>query len=106
MDIEFYTTTTGVQPFVGWLERLRDKKAWLIIRKRLQQIKEGDHLGHYRGAGAGVLELKIDYGPGYRLYCGMANQKLIIMLCGGDKSAQQKDIEKAREYWNDWKSRN
>jgi putative addiction module killer protein len=53
--------------------------------------------------GGGVLELKIDYGPGYRVYFGQVGAKLVILLCGGDKSSQGEDIRKAIEYWEDYK---
>jgi putative addiction module killer protein len=61
------------------------------------------NLGDCRSVGGGVLELKIDYGPGYRVYCGQVGNKLVILLCGGDKSSQSDDIRIAIEYWEDYK---
>ncbi|MEY3869481.1 MAG: hypothetical protein RLZZ338_3372 [Cyanobacteriota bacterium] len=59
----------------------------------------------YRSLGEGLFELKIDYGPGYRLYFGQIASIIVILLCGGDKSTQDRDIEKAREYWRDYYAR-
>lgn len=61
------------------------------------------NLGEWNSVGHGVYELKIDYGPGYRIYFGQEGNRLIILLCGGDKTTQQKDIKKAQEYWADWR---
>ena len=60
-------------------------------------------LGNCEPVGAGVLELKVDYGPGYRVYFGQVGTKLVILLCGGDKSSQPEDIRKAIEYWEDYR---
>lgn len=63
------------------------------------------NLGDCKPVGSGVLELIIDYGPGYRVYLGQVGTKLVILLCGGDKSSQTGDIRKAIEYWEDYKNR-
>jgi putative addiction module killer protein len=60
-------------------------------------------LGDCEPVGAGVLELKIDYGPGYRVYFGQVGTKLVILLCGGDKSSQPEDIRRAIECWEDYR---
>jgi putative addiction module killer protein len=62
-------------------------------------------LGDWRSVGDGVCELRIDYGPGYRVYYGQDGEALILLLCGGDKRTQAKDIEKAHGYWKDYKAR-
>lgn len=61
------------------------------------------NLGRYRGVGQGVIELKIDFGPGYRVYVGLEGAGLIILLCAGNKGSQDQDIRKAIEYWNDYR---
>lgn len=61
------------------------------------------NLGEWRSVGEGVNELKINYGPGYRVYFGQEGQTMVILLCGGDKNTQQKDIQRAQEYWADWR---
>ena len=74
------------------------------IRARLDRVEEGN-LGDYKSVGEGVFELRIDYGSGYRIYFGQEGSRIIILLCGGDKSTQAQDIRKAQEYWEDYRSR-
>jgi putative addiction module killer protein len=66
------------------------------IEKRLQRVKFGN-LGDYRSVGEGVCELKIDYGPGYRIYFGQIGLTIVLLLCGGDKSTQEQDILRAKK---------
>ncbi len=80
--------------FIDWLKRLRDREAKVRIAKRLDRLGEGN-AGDVKSVGGGVSELRIAYGPGYRLYCAWRGTTLIILLCGGDKSTQTKDIERA-----------
>jgi putative addiction module killer protein len=61
--------------------------------------------GDWKPVGHGVFELRIDYGPGYRMYCAAQGAELVILLCGGDKRKQDQDIETAHEYWQDYKER-
>jgi putative addiction module killer protein len=70
----------------------------------LTRLRTGQH-SNVRSVGSGVAEYKIDFGPGYRIYFGIDGDKLIILLCGGDKKTQRKDIEKAKKYWQDYKDR-
>ena len=70
---------------------------------RLERIKLGN-LGDFRSVGEGVCELRIDYGPGYRIYFGQIGNIIVIILLGGDKSTQNRDIRKAIEYWRDYRS--
>ncbi len=81
---------------------LRDQRAKARIRTRIARVRLGN-LGNYEPVGNGVLELKISYGPGYRVYFGQVGVKLVILLCGGDKSSQAEDIRRAIEYWEDYK---
>jgi putative addiction module killer protein len=71
---------------------------------RLRQLEHGN-LGDMKSVGEGVLEMRIHTGAGYRVYCGRHGQHWIVLLLGGDKSSQAKDIVRAREYWEDWKRR-
>ncbi|MCW6049283.1 type II toxin-antitoxin system RelE/ParE family toxin [Lyngbya sp. CCAP 1446/10] len=103
-EIQRYVTPDGQIPFTEWLKALRDLKAEAKIRGRLDRIKLGN-LGDFRSVGAGVFELKIDWGPGYRVYFGQIEQTIVLILCGGDKSTQDRDIRKAIEYWIDYRSR-
>lgn len=83
------------EEFLEWLRALKDRKARGIIRDRLLRI-EGGNLGKAFGVGGRVSEIKIDYGPGYRLYFTRAGQVVIVLLCGGDKSTQGADIARAK----------
>jgi putative addiction module killer protein len=86
------------------MERLRDKLAKARIASRLRQIEEGN-LGDAKPVGEGVVELRVHVGAGYRVYCGRYGQHWIVLLCGGDKSSQAKDIGRAKTYWTEWKRR-
>jgi putative addiction module killer protein len=74
------------------------------IRARLDRVEAGN-LGDYKVVGKGVGELRIDYGPGYRVYFGQLGTTVIVLLCGGDKSSQDEDIRQAIEYWTDYGNR-
>lgn len=84
------------EEFSKWLRKLRDINARANILKRLVRVGNGN-LGDYKSVGAGVLEIRIDYGPGYRLYFTMQGVELILLLIGGDKSSQKADIKLAQE---------
>ncbi|MFB8791514.1 MAG: type II toxin-antitoxin system RelE/ParE family toxin [Potamolinea sp.] len=103
-EIQNYLTAEGRNPFEEWLDSLRDTRAVDKIEKRLKRVGSGN-LGDYRSVGEGVCELKIDYGPGYRVYFGQIGSTIVLLLCGGDKSTQEQDIIKAREYWRDYERR-
>ncbi len=81
--------------FDKWLKKLRDKKAKAIIQVHINRIIENT-IGQTRSIGQNIHEKKINYGPGYRLYFVNQNKQTIILLCGGDKSTQQNDIEQAQ----------
>ena len=101
-QVENYVRSDGRCPFEDWMNSLRDERARARIRTRIARVRLGN-LGNCEPVGNGVLELKIDYGPGYRVYFGQVGTKLVILLCGGDKSSQSKDIRRAIEYWEDYK---
>ncbi|EON74808.1 hypothetical protein ADIS_4709 [Lunatimonas lonarensis] len=67
---------------------------------RIQKLENGEHFGDCKPVGEGIHELRIDYAKGYRIYCNEREGKIIILLLGGEKSTQQKDIEKSKEIWN------
>jgi putative addiction module killer protein len=83
--------------FANWLKRLRDANARARINLRIDRIELTGNLGDVESVGEGVSELKIDYGPGYRLYFAYRRKEVILLLIGGDKSSQQKDIQKAKK---------
>lgn len=84
-DIQIYVRADGYAPFSEWLRGLRDVRGRAKIRARLNRLALGNY-GDCRGVGDGVQELRIDYGPGYRVYFGQVNITVILLLCGGDKA--------------------
>lgn len=86
--------------FDKWLKRLKDLRAKAKILFRIQKIENEGHFGDCNPIGNGIHELRINYAKGYRVYFKETDGKIIILLVGGDKSTQQKDIEKAKNIWN------
>ncbi len=103
-ELIIYETAQGKAPFSEWLDSLRDRSARARIRKRLDRIELGN-LGDYEAIGEGVYELRIDYGPGYRLYYANVSVTIVLLLCGGDKDTQIGDIDRAIQFWNDFNQR-
>ena len=95
-------TNDGKSVFQGWLRTLRDRRAKINITKRLAQAKKGN-FGDTRPIGNGAHEMRIDYGPGYRVYYANDEETIIVLLCGGDKSTQDEDINAAKGYWAAYK---
>lgn len=85
--------------FDKWLRKLNDLKAKAKILFRLQKLEKDEHFGDCEAVGEGIREIKINYAKGYRVYFKETDGKIIILLIGGDKSSQQRDIEKAKEIW-------
>lgn len=105
MEVRIYKTKDGKQPFTKWYDGLKDQASQLRIRKRLRQITLGN-FGDSKSVGAGVYELRFFFGKGYRVYYAKDRDVVVLLLCGGDKSSQPKDIENAKAYWQDYKERN
>lgn len=99
-DILIYKTREGKEPFIAWLFSLRDKMIRHRIEVRIDRIRHGNYGDHKRFHG--IMELRLEFGKGYRVYCGEDGNKIIILLTGGDKAYQDKDIEEAVEYWRDY----
>ncbi len=91
----------GRVPFRQWLQGLKDRKAAAIIEARLTRIQVG-LFGDAKSVGTGVKELKIDYGPGYRVYFGEDDRKVVVLLIGGTKKSQSTDIKRAQRYWAEY----
>ena len=102
--IILYQDTNGTVPFTEWFNSIRDTKAMDRIQARLDTLETGN-LGKYRSVGDGVWELKLDIGPGYRIYYAQVDQTIVLLLCGGDKSSQNRDIKRAKNYWKEYKER-
>lgn len=103
-EIDYYLTETGKKPFKEWLDGLKDVFGRAKIRIRLDRARLGN-LGDNRSVGEGVRELRIDYGPGYRVYFALDGTRVVLLLLGGDKSSQERDIARAREYWREYQGR-
>jgi putative addiction module killer protein len=99
-EINIYKTASGKEPYIEWLESL-DRTVRARIKARLTRIQETNNLGIHEPVGDGIFELKFDFGPGYRVYFGFKSDIFLILLFGGNKKGQQKDIDKAKEYWRD-----
>ena len=101
-----YQMPDGSVPFRDWLfSKAIDPEPRNIILERLHRLSLGNP-GYWRPVGSGVCELKIDIGPGYRVYYANTGRRYVLLLCGGDKSSQRKDIKLALGYWADFKQRN
>jgi putative addiction module killer protein len=103
-EIRRYTTPEGRAPFTEWLDSLRDRNVRVRIKSRLDRVEQGN-LGDFKSVGQGVFELRINYGPGYRVYFGQVGLTIVVILIAGDKSTQEQDIRQAIEYWTDHEKR-
>ena len=101
-EIQVYRTPNGRQPFTEWLESIRDTNTRDRIQARLEGFEDGN-FGDYKSVGRGVFELRLNFGPGYRIYFGQIGNTIVLLLCGGDKSSQTRDIERAKMYWREYK---
>jgi len=103
-EIRHYLTASGKNPFEEWLDGLRDSKAEARIAARIARLAAGN-FGDCKALTDGVWELRISWGPGYRVYYAMSGRTCVLLLCGGDKRKQSADINRAVEYWNDYQRR-
>ena len=92
----------GRCPFREWIRKLRDAEGAAAVFSRIRRIEIGGAFGDYRYLSGGVFELKIKVGPGYRVYFGLQQGKLVLLLGGGDKSTQAKDIRRAVILWQEY----
>ena len=104
LEIRHYITSDGRDIFLEWLRKLRDAKAKTAVVRRVNRIEQGN-FGDHKHCQEGVWELRIDTGPGYRVYYAQSGETIILLLCGGDKRTQNADISRACENWRDWKHR-
>ena len=103
-ELEVYIMEEGRAPFLDWRNALRDLRGRAKIRARLDRVRLGN-FGDRGGVGEVVEELRIDFGPGYRVYIGQVGSRVVLLLCGGDKSTQVEDIREAKNYWKEYKRR-
>jgi putative addiction module killer protein len=101
IEILEYVNENGKNVFHEWLCSLKDKRARARVRVRLNRLRLGN-FGDCKSVGGGVGELRVDYGPGYRVYFGRDGDRIVILLCGGAKKTQSKDIQLAQQYWAEY----
>ncbi len=104
IEVRRYITSSGKNVFQNWIENLRDRNTRARIELRIVRLERG-LFGDCKAIRAGVQELRIDVGPGYRVYFAKGGDQIVLLLCGGDKSSQQMDIENAINYWKDYQAR-
>lgn len=102
--LRIYATPDGHTPFSEWLDSLQDWRGQALITTRLDRLRLGN-FGDCQPIGEGLSELRIDFGPGYRVYFGQETMEIVLLLCGGSKRSQRRDVEKAKRYWRDYKGR-
>lgn len=103
-EIRHYITPEGNDVVLEWVQTLRDTKARIAIDRRINRM-ELDNFGDHKFCRDGVWELRIDVGPGYRIYYASAGSRIVLLLAGGDKRNQNADIDRACAYWQDWQRR-
>ena len=104
MQLHHYLTDDGIDVYQNWFNALRDRQAKVSIERRLGRI-EANNFGQVRVVRSGVWEIKVDVGQGYRVYYAHAGQTIILLLCGGDKSSQDADCDRAVRYWENFQQR-
>lgn len=104
IDIRRYVTAAGKDVIGDWLSNLKDIRARARITVRIDRLSAGN-FGDCKSLGQGLYELRIDLGPGYRVYYSMVGTEVVLLLCGGDKRRQSSDIQRAIEYLSDYKER-
>ena len=104
MELRRYLTASGRDTFGDWLAGLRDVRTRAKIVARIDRLAAGN-FGDCKALRSGLFELRIDWGPGYRVYYSMVGKACVLLLCGGDKRKQASDIKRALEYLNDYRER-
>lgn len=103
-EIRIYKNAQHHSPFYNWLNSLKDKTIRARVARRLDRVTLGN-FGDFKNLGRGILELRLQFGPGYRIYFAEIDNQIILLLCGGDKSTQSSDLALAHLYWKDFKNR-
>lgn len=99
-QLEIFYTQRGDAPLLTWLNSFRDRRVRARIEQRIERLKHGNFGDHKTlKRKTGLYELRLDFGSGYRVYYGIKRKIIVVLLCGGDKSSQSKDIQMAEYYW-------
>jgi putative addiction module killer protein len=104
VEVRHYVNRVGKDVFDRWLSELADARAQAKIAARINRLSAGN-FADCKSLGQGLYELRIDWGPGYRVYYAMIGRYCVLLLCGGDKRKQSSDIERAYAYFGDYKIR-
>jgi len=104
VEVRHYVTRSGIDVFAEWLAKLADDHARARVADRIDRLSRGN-FGDRKSLGGGLGELRVDWGPGYRVYYAMIGQTCVVLLCGGDKRRQASDIQRARGYFKDYLER-
>jgi len=102
MTIKYYQNKQGREPFLKWRNSIKDLKIIARIDNRLERVRVGN-LGDYNSVGDGVFELRLHFGAGYRIYYGYIGKQMLLLIVGGGKKTQTKDIKKAKQFWQEYK---
>ncbi|MDJ0843058.1 type II toxin-antitoxin system RelE/ParE family toxin [Crocosphaera sp.] len=102
IDIKLLETDEGKVPFEQWYDSIRDKVTKVRVRRRLDRVSLGN-FGDTESVGEGVYELRLHFGAGYRVYFARIGNTVIVLIGGGDKSSQKKDITEAKKLWREYK---
>lgn len=103
-EVRHYLTAQGKNPFSEWRRGIRDSKMAIAVDRRINRV-ELENFGDHKFCRDGVWELRIDIGPGIRIYYAVSGTRVILLLTGGDKRTQSADIDRACDYWLDWQQR-
>jgi putative addiction module killer protein len=103
-EVEYYQLADGTTPVADWLGGLADERTVDRVTDRIDRLAQGNP-GDHKAIGDGLAELRLDFGPGYRLYYARVGRRVVLLLCGGDKSTQKRDIKLADRYLADYRER-
>jgi putative addiction module killer protein len=104
VEIRHYLTASCNDPYQQWLDDLKDLKGRVVVQRRIDRLKAGN-FGDHKFCQEGVWELKIDFGPGYRVYYAQEGKTVVLLLCGGSKRTQPADLKEAVTSWRDYQRR-
>ena len=103
-QVIFYADANGKEICANWLDQLKDRTGRQRILARLRRVEQGNY-GDHKRLREGVLELRLNFGPGYRIYFAEDGAKIVVLLCGGDKRTQASDIKLAIAFWKEYQNR-
>ena len=101
-EIKKLELQNGVVPFDEWFDSLHDRKMQAAVDARLTRVRAGN-FGDFKSVGGGVFELRISFGPGLRVYYALHGREIVVLLAGGDKGSQSRDIRRAQQLWEQFK---